>query len=191
LEKSLLAALSSAVLFAGFAPYFRAALKGEVKPHAFSWFIWFFLTCIAAAAQLSEGAGIGAVPTAIAALTCLALSVIGFRQGMGGITGSDRWALAAAVATLPLWYVTSDPLWSVALICVIDAVGFYPTFRKSWRKPHEERVLAYFMFCISTVISIFALEKWNAVTLLFPLYLSAINISLTLYLLARRQAMKV
>lgn len=190
MDQSLLAILSSAVLFAGFAPYFRAALRGEVRPHAFSWFIWFFLTCIAAAAQLSEGGGKGAVPTVVAALTCLSLSVIGFRQGTKDITRSDRLALVAALATVPLWYFTSDPLWSVALICVIDAIGFYPTFRKSWAKPQEERVLAYFLFCVSTVISMFALEKWNAATLLFPLYLSAINLSLTVYLLARRRALK-
>lgn len=178
------------MLFAGFTPYVRAALCGEVKPHAFSWLIWFILTIIAASAQYAEGGGAGVIPTVIGAFTCLILCYIGFKQGTRNITKADKYALAAAFLTLPLWYFTSDPFWSVVLIVVIDAIGFFPTFRKSWAKPQEERALAYFLFAISTIISIFALAQWTATTLLFPVYMCAINFTMWGYLLVRRKMLK-
>ena len=161
-----------------------------MKPHAYSWLIWFVLTVIAAAAQWAEGGGLGVVPTVIGAFTCLGLCAIGFRQGAQNITRSDQAALAAAFFTLPVWYVTADPFWSVVLIVVIDAIGFFPTFRKSWSKPWEERALAYILFAASTVVSIFALAQWSATTLMFPVYMCAINLAMFVYLLARRRVIR-
>lgn len=46
------------------------------------------------------------------------------------ITGTDWLFFAAAMTSLPMWYLTSDPLSAVVILTVVDLIGFGPTFRK-------------------------------------------------------------
>ena len=59
-------------------------------------------------------------------------------RGEKHVTRGDWIAFLITFFAIPLWVVTSDPLWSVLLVTVIGAVAYYPTFRKSFAKPGEE-----------------------------------------------------
>ena len=51
-------------------------------------------------------------------------------------TGSQGFA---ALAALPLWWLADDPLWAVMLTTTSDLLGFGPTLRRVWLRPHDER----------------------------------------------------
>lgn len=56
------------------------------------------------------------------------------------IARSDRAFLVAALSALPVWFVTSDPLWAVVTLTIVDLFGFGPTARRAHSRPHEERI---------------------------------------------------
>ena len=124
-------------------PYLLQTIKGTNKPHIFTWIIWTLLTFIAAAVQYVGNAGPGAWVTGVTGLICVVITIFTFKNGEKHITRSDWVMFIAGLITIPLWLLTNSPLWSIILITTIDCSAFYPTFRKSWHKPHEENTFMY------------------------------------------------
>ena len=167
--------------------YIVSIIKGETKPHLFSWFIWGLLTAIAWAAQIHQNAGAGAWVTLTAALMCFVITVLCFRYGEKTITRSDWITFIAALCAIPLWFLTKDPLWSVILVTVIDMLGFYPTFRKSWLKPGEETLWTYGLSVVKFGLGMMALETFNVTTALYPFSLVVTNAAFVIFVIARRK----
>lgn len=167
--------------------YLISILQGKTKPHLFSWLIWGLLTLIAWAAQYHEGGGAGAWVTMAAAVMCFITAALCVPYGEKTITRSDWATFIIALAAIPLWYVTSNPLWSVILITVIDMLGFYPTFRKSWAKPGEEALWAYSLSMVKFGLGIMALETFNVTTVLYPLSLVVANAVFVIFVMSRRK----
>ena len=174
---------------AGYAPYFYGIYKQRTRPHVFSWFIWGVLTGIAFAIQIKSGAGAGAWITGFTTLACLTIAAVALRHGEKTITRSDWLTFIAAMASIPLWLLTKDPLYSVLLISVIDALGFYPTFRKTWHKPWEETLISHFMNGAKWIFALAALEQISMNTAFYPFTLVFLNFAFVALALWRRQAL--
>jgi hypothetical protein len=86
--------------------------------------------------------------------------------------------------------LTSNPLWAVILVVLADALGFFPTFRKSFNKPYEETAFTFFLIAAGYAIGMFAFETYSVTTLLYPAYLLLANGAFWLYLLVRRAQVK-
>jgi hypothetical protein len=165
-----LASLASIVLtFVAYAPYIAAIRRRQVKPHFFSWVIWSITTGVVFFAQLTADGGAGAWPTAVSALITIYVATLSWvlRSDID-ITRADRGFLLASLAALPAWFFTSDPLWSVVILTVVDVLGFGPTLRKAWAYPYEESLQFYNLFILRSVLSVLALETRNLTTMLFP-----------------------
>lgn len=188
-DKETLGWLSVIFTVIGTVPYYYFVFANKIKPHAFSWFIWGVLTAIGFAAQYTEGAGPGAWATGSASVACLSVAALALFKGERHITVGDWASFVAALAAIPLWYVTSDPLGCVILVSAIDTIGYYPTFRKSYHKPHEELIFTHFMGTIKYVLGLLAMEQWSVTTWLYPAAISAANIVLIAMLVVRRRAL--
>jgi hypothetical protein len=186
----ILGALAVTIGMVGYAPYLWSILKGSTKPHLFSWFIWATLTAIAFAIQISEGAGAGAWVTGITAAVCFLISALSLKFGEKNITRSDWATFIAGLAAIPLWLATSNPLYAVLLITVIDALGFWPTFRKTWHKPYEEALIAHFLSGTKWVFAVLALEQFTLNTALYPVSLILMNWVFVSMALWRRRVLK-
>ena len=171
-------------------PYFRGILANKTKPHAFSWFIWGLLTAIAFFAQVTSGAGPGAWVTGFSAIVCFIIVGFALVKGEKKITPSDWATFIAALATLPIWYATDNPLYAIILITLIDALGFYPTFRKSWHKPQEEVTVTYSLSAVKFAIALGALQNLNWTTALYPASLVFMNGAFVIMVLWRRNVAK-
>lgn len=170
-----------------YALYLIGVFKGTTKPHIFSWVTWGFLTGIAWTAQLHEHAGPGAWVTGGTAFICLVIALLSFCYGEKTITRGDWFTFIAAILAIPLWYLTQSPLWSVILITVIDALAFYPTFRKSWSKPQEEVVTAYALNALKFGISLMAIENFNFITTFYSFSLVMMNSAFVVMVVTRRK----
>jgi hypothetical protein len=170
-----LAGLASILLTIGaYVPYVGAIRKGVVKPHFYSWLIWSLTTSIVFFAQLAAAAGIGAWPTGVSALITIAVALLAlWLKSDISVTRADQGFLAAALASLPVWFLTADPLWSVVILTAVDALGFGPTLRKLWHYPFEESLLFYALFALRSLLSVLALETLNLTTTLFPVVMVA------------------
>lgn len=171
----------------GFIPYFRNLLAGKTKPHTFSWLIWGILSTITFTAQIVSGAGPGAWIIGVAATLSLVVFVIAIFKGEKEITRLDRVSLISAVFGIALWIITTNPLWSVVIVSVVDAVGYVPTFRKTYKQPYGETLTMYFLSTVSFVISLFALQVVSPTTALYPTSLIATNVVFISMVLMRRR----
>jgi hypothetical protein len=183
----LLGGIAAVLGVIGFLPYFRNLLGGKTKPHTFSWLIWGVLSSITFTAQVVSGAGPGAWIIAVAAILSLGVFVIAIFKGEKEITRVDEISLGAAGFGIVLWIVTTNPLWSVIIVSIVDAVGYIPTFRKTYKQPYGETLSLYFLSSISFVISLFALQVVSLTTALYPTSLITTNIVFISMVLMRRR----
>jgi len=188
--KMILGTIAILIALAGYVPYFRDIFAGKTKPHAFSWLVWALLTGIAFFGQIFDRGGAGAWVTGFTAIVSFVIFFLALQRGEKNITLSDKWSLGGAGVALVLWYFTNSPLGSVILITIIDALGFYPTFRKSYHKPHEETMLTFFLSGLKFVIAILALQHYSVVTYLYPASLVLMNFIFVGLLIVRRRQLK-
>jgi hypothetical protein len=188
--KIILGYIATIISFGSYIPYFISIFKGTTKPHAFSWFIWALLTAIAFAAQLTDHGGAGTWVTASTAIACFAVFALALVKGKRDFSSFDWWALASALLAVLLWYFTKNPLLSVILVTLIDALGFLPTFRKGYFDPRGEAISLYMFSTLKYILGIIALENLTVVTWLFPASLVLTNGLFVLMVLVRRSQLK-
>lgn len=190
--KLLFSTVAIVLTLIAFVPYIRSILAGTIKPHVFSWLIWSTITIIVFFAQLDADGGIGAWPIGVSAvitvyIACLAL----LKRSDLSITLLDWMFLFSALASVPLWYFSSDPTWSVIVLTVIDLLGFGPTIRKAYHFPHEESLAFFFLFFLRNMFTLLALEQYSVATMLFPLAISGACILLFILVIYRRRVLCV
>lgn len=186
-DKAIFASLALLLSFAAFIPYLRSILAGITRPHLFSWLIWSISMVIAFAAQLSDGAHLGAYHTGFSSLICLFVCFMALKNGEKDITRSDYISLAIALLAIPVWLVTAQPLFAVLIVLAIDLSGFYPTIRKSITKPHQENATAYFFSAVSFFAAILALGNYSLTTMIYPATIMMVNLIFPIFLLLQRR----
>jgi hypothetical protein len=189
MHKELLAAGAVLLTFAMFVPYIRSIRDGRTKPHAFSWIIWALGTFVVFLAQLADGGGFGAWPIGVSGLVTAYVALLAYRtRSDTSVTRTDWAFLAIAVAALPCWLLTSNPLWAVVLLTGMDLAGFGPTFRVAFSHPHEERIGFYSLGAVRNALAISALEHYSFTTVLFPAAVGIACIVLVMMVGYRRTA---
>ncbi|MGA2664051.1 MAG: hypothetical protein ABSF83_03820 [Nitrososphaerales archaeon] len=186
--QTILGTISAVLVLVGFLSYFKEALFGGAKAHAFSWLIWGVLNAIVFLASTSKGAGAGAWAVGASGGLNFIIFGIALFKGEKEITLSDKACLLAALLGIAVWVITTDPLWSVIVLTVVDMVGFIPTYRKAYKRPAEESVTMFILTCTSYFISLFALQTVNLVTFLYPASLVVTDAIFVLLVLYRRRA---
>ena len=186
-DKALLGVAAVIIGFIGYAPYFRDIFRGRTKPHAFSWLVWGVLTGIAFVGQVVSDGGAGAWVTGFTAVICLIIFLLALNKGKRDFTTTDWLSLSGAGFALLLWFLTNNPLVAIILVTIIDALGFIPTFTKSYARPSEETIFTYQMSSLKYVIGLFALESYSLVTVLYPLSLVITNLVFVAFTLSRKK----
>jgi hypothetical protein len=167
--KELLAAAAIVLTFIAFVPYVRSIRAGRTKPHAFSWIVWGLGTFVVFLAQLADRGGSGAWPTGVSGIITAYIAVLAYRgRSDTSITKVDWAFLAIALAALPCWLLSSNPLVAVVLLTGMDLAGFVPTFRFAFLNPHEEHLGFYSLGALRNTVAIAALEHYSWTTVLFP-----------------------
>lgn len=190
--KEMVGIFSVLIVCVAYLPYIRDIVAGKTKPHAVSWLVWAILAAIAFGVQVTNGGGPGAWLMAVTASLTFLVFGLALWRGEKHILLADWFSLAFSAAALILWIVSNQPLLSVILISLTDAIGgFLPTFRKSMRNPFQETASMYALFGVSLVWSLMALTQFNLVTALYPASFVAINIVMAFYLVTRRRSIYV
>ena len=120
-------------------------------------------------AQVKDGGGAGAWPIGVSGVITIGVAIVAYlKRADISITRLDTLFFIAAVSAVPLWYFTADPMWAVAILTVVDLLGFGPTLRKAFHFPHEENLTFFGLFLLRNLLVILALEHYSVTTLLFP-----------------------
>ncbi len=187
--KEVVSGLAVGLTFYAFFPYIRSIHAGKTKPHAFSWIIWGATTFIVFFAQISDGAGIGAWPIGISGAISLYVAILAYcRRSDSSTTRLDWLFFILALAALPVWFFTSDPLWAVIILTIVDLLGFGPTVRKAFFHPHQEKIGFFTLFAVRNFLAIIALENYSVTTVLFPAVVGLACVLLVIMIAVRRVA---
>lgn len=188
--KLFFSAFATLLTFVAFVPYIRSIITGKIKPHVFSWIIWGITTLIVFFAQLEANGGIGAWPIGVSGVITLIIALLAFiKKSDISITLSDWSFFIIALASLPFWHITSDPLWAVLILTTVDLLGFGPTIRKACDFPHQESIAFFLLFSVRNTFAILALEQYSLTTVLFPLSVSIACVLLIALISFRRRVL--
>lgn len=186
--KEILSAIAIVLTLTAFVPYIRAIMNDTIKPHVFSWVIWGATTFLAFLAQLEDKGGVGAWPIGVSGSITIFIAYLAYmKRADVTITKTDWLFFVGAMLSLPLWYLTSDPLWAVVLLTTIDVIGFGPTVRKTYRLPYSESLLFFGLFTVRNLLVIIALENHSITTLLFPAAIAGVCVLLMGIIAYRRR----
>jgi hypothetical protein len=186
--KGFLSAAAIVLTLVAFLPYIRSILHGTTKPHVFSWVIWGSTTFVVFLAQLADKGGLGAWPIGVSGVVTIYIAFLAYiKKSDSTITRTDWVFFAMAMTSLPLWYLTSDPLWAVVILTLVDVLGFGPTFRKTYFHPFEEQLTLFAIMAVRNLISIMALEHYSMTTVLFPATIAVVCLKFILMVVYRRR----
>lgn len=190
--KNIIGIVAVILVFIGYIPYIRDILKGKTIPHIYSWFLWGFVTSIAFALQISDNAGIGSFVTLAAVLMCVVVIILSFilHRSKFDITKLDSLFLVLAFISLGTWLIAKQPVFSAVLATTTDLLGFAPTIRKSWNKPHSETLSLYALNTFRFGLAVFALQHYSLITALYPISWCIASGLFALMLIQRRKALK-
>ncbi len=186
--KEIFSAIAIALTLTAFVPYIRAIFNGTIRPHVFSWVIWGATTFLIFLAQLEDKGGVGTWPIGVSGSITIFIACLAYiKRGDVIITKTDWLFFIAALLSLPLWYLTSDPLWAVVLLTIVDVLGFGPTVRKAYHLPYSESLLFFGLFTVRNLLVMMALENHSVTTLLFPAVITAVCVLLMMMIAYRRR----
>jgi len=186
--KSIFSAAAVILTLYAFIPYIIAIHKAEVRPHMFSWIIWGISTIIVFFAQLSAKGGIGAWPIGVSGCLTLVVAYISFiKRADVQLRPIDSIFFILALSSLPLWFITTDPLTAVLVLTLVDLLGFGPTFRKVIHAPYSESIGFFAIFTLRNILVILALEHYVLATVLFPATIATTTTILIALIFIRRR----
>ena len=178
--KDAFAAIASILAIVGNVPYVIDVLKGRVKPHSYTWFVWTVVSGIVFFGQLAKGAGIGALPTAASEIFTFVIFLLSLKYGYRKITRLDTFFLVLVLSGIIPWILTDDPTVSVIVAVSIDVVAFIPTFRKTRSEPSTETPMLYGMNVVRHVLALFSMQTYNLATTLHSIAMIATNSLMTI-----------
>ncbi len=190
--KEAIAVIAALLAIAGNVPYLIDIVKGTVRPHPYTWFIWTVVSATVFFGQVAKGAGVGALPTAASEIFTLLIFLFSLKYGFKNIPKSDTVYLIIALAGLIPWMLTKDPTLSVIIAVSIDAIAFIPTLRKAYREPSTESPLLFATNVVRHGLALFSLQAYNVATMLHSLVMICTNSAMVALLLrSRRQTTRV
>lgn len=83
--------LAIALTLIAFLPYIASTLRGQTRPHVFSWVIWGITTFIVFLAQVQDGGGAGAWPIGVSGMITIGVAIMAYiKRADVSITRLDK-----------------------------------------------------------------------------------------------------
>jgi hypothetical protein len=180
--------LSVALAILAAAIYIAQTLRGEVRPHPLSWFLFGILSLTGYLVQRDEGARQGS-------WTLLAMTVICFLFVAASVARGERnfsrqeWAFAVAGgAVFVIYLFTWQANIAAGLTTLVDALGYGPTFVRGWSHPRKDSVTSFALNGAKFIPSLMAMDPISFATSFYPATLLVLNTAVATMLVARRRA---
>lgn len=184
--KDVLAIIAAILAVLGNLPYIRDAFKRRVKPHPFTWLVWTIVSAIVLFGQIAKGAGIGALPVAVAGAFTATIFLFSVQYGFTYVQKSDKYYLAAALLGIIPWLIFNDPTISVIIAVSIDLVAFVPTLRKTYLHPETETPILYGSNVLRHILTLFSLQAYNIATMLHSIAMILTNSAMVALIIGKK-----
>jgi hypothetical protein len=167
--------------------YVFQTLRGDVRPHPLSWFLFGILSATGYWVQRDQGAHQGS-------WTLLAMTIICFVFVAASVARGERsfsrqeWSFAVAGGAIFVLYLfTREPNVATALTTIVDALGYGPAFVRGWSHPRKDSVTSFALNGVKFVPSLMAMDPISFATSFYPATLLVLNTAVSTTLLLRRR----
>ncbi len=188
--KNVFAVIAAILAIAGNLPYIRDAFTKRVKPHPFTWLVWTIVSAIVLFGQIVEGAGIGALPTAVAGAFTTIIFLFSIQYGFKYVKKSDKYFLAAALLGIIPWLIFDNATVSVIIAVAIDLIAFVPTLRKTYFHPETETPILYGSNVLRHILTLFSLQAYNIATTLHSISMIITNSTMVVLTTSKKAHIK-
>ncbi len=174
--QTIFAALSAIIIIAVTIPYMVDIVRGRAKPARAARGMFLLLLSITLAQQHSLDTGLAMTITVAETISCIMLFGLAMKYGVGGLSKSDKTCYALLVVSLVAWWVSGSALLALHFTILADTVAMWPTLEKTWRDPKSETPLFFWGGVIAPLFSVAASSSFAYSVIVFPVYLSLINL---------------
>ncbi len=168
-------------------PYIRDIINNKTKPHAYTWLIWSITQGTATAVLWIGKGGWATISLLIGAIFALLVFLLSLKYGTRNITKGDTIVLISSLLAIFVWWQLDSPLIAVFMVSIIDVLGYWPSFRKTYEEPWTETPVSWAIFSIANVFNILALSEYNLLTLPYIIAITIANLVLFVICLTRRR----
>lgn len=173
--RDILIVVSSVLLVSATVPYLIDVVRGKTKPRVVSWLTWGLLGGITGVASLIDEQYPAGIMGLVSAFGCLLIASLGWKRGNRHFERIDVVCQIAALVGIGLWLIFNSPAVAVVAVIIIDLIGSIPTLAHSWKRPHEETWVTFFLSGLAALITLFAAENFTTTAVANPLYIVLIN----------------
>jgi len=184
--KEIFGIIAALIAIIGNTPYLIDVINKRVKPHPYTWFVWVIVSAIILFGQIAKGAGVGALPTAVAEIFTIIIFIFSLQYGFKYIVKTDTYFLLIALLGIIPWIITKDPTISVIIAVAIDLIAFIPTLRKTWKHSKTETPVLYSMNVLRHILALFSLQAYNIATTLHSITMIIVNSVMTVIITTRK-----
>jgi len=152
-------------------PYMVSIVKGETKPHQFTWLIFTIMNGIVMVSQFLEGARASVIISVIFFLGSFLETLLAFKYGVRDSSRYDRFLFGCALATIVLWAFTRNNALAIWLTVLIDVFATTMLVLKIKRHPGSEPFWLWFIATVAFVFTCLSLaDKPFGVLYVRPVY---------------------
>ncbi|GAM74708.1 hypothetical protein JCM19241_1051 [Vibrio ishigakensis] len=181
-------AIITAITVYSYVPYVLNTVRGNIKPHFYTWLIWALIGGISITIAALGHGGIGLIPIAIGAVSALIIAISTFKNASDA-TKSDKIFLAASLMAIPVWYFTSGAV-AALMAATINVIASIPTIRNAWINPSHETPSTWLLNGIRFGAATAVLNTISVETASFTVAMTGVNFLVFGILIVRTKALK-
>lgn len=146
------AAISTVLAVYCVIPYVVSIVRGQTKPHQFTWLIFTIMNGIVMTSQFLAGARASVIISVIFFVSSGLEFVLSLKYGVRDSSKYDRMLLGAALLTIVLWLLTRNNALAIWLTVLIDVFATTMLVLKIKKHPGSE---PFWLWCIATIAFVF------------------------------------
>jgi len=182
--------LSVVLAIAAAAIYVYQTLRGAVRPHPLSWFVFGVLSAVGYWVQRDEGVAQGSWALLAMTIICFLFGTVSLARGERRFSKWEWAFVTAGGAVFVLYLFTREANVAAGLITLIDALGYGPTFVRGWSRPRKDSVASFALNAAKFVPSLMAMHPITFATSFYPAALLVLNTAVSIMLLLRRRVLE-
>jgi hypothetical protein len=168
--------------------YIAQTLRGEVRPHPLSWFLFGILSLTGFLVQRDEGARQGSWTLMAMTIICFLFVIVSVARGERSFSLREWAFLIAGGAVFIVYLFTRQANVAAALTTLVDALGYGPTFVRGWSQPKKDSVASFALNGVKFVPSLMSMDPISFATSFYPATLMVLNAAVAIMLAMRRRA---
>jgi hypothetical protein len=169
-----------------FVPYARDIIKGKVRPARSTRLMFVLLLLVSLLQQHTLGSGWLLAMTVGDGVGAVAILLLAFKKGVGGVGRVDLMCYALLVIDITVWLSTGDALLALYLSILADLAAATPMLYKTWRQPWTETAFFFSLGVVGPILNIISAESYSYALILFPAYIALINLFTALLIVYRQ-----